>query len=181
MSNQPLKAQTQRAELGIDQQPLGKLQWVKRETLKANTYNPNHVARPEMKLLKTSILEAGWIAPIVARTDGEIVDGYHRWLASADKEVAALTDGYVPVVFLNRSPSQQRMDTIRINRARGSHAVLSMARIAGELIEMGISETELQERLGMDEEEVERLLDNSGMTVRVGSKVDFGKSWKPDL
>ena len=37
---------------------------------------------------------------------------------------------------------------------------------------------EIQELLGMEEEEVDRLYDNSGMTKR-GSKEEFNQGWKP--
>jgi ParB-like chromosome segregation protein Spo0J len=171
----------ERAKQGIEFQPVARVEWVPRERLRANSYNPNSVAPPEMRLLKLSILEAGWTQPIVARTDGEIVDGFHRWTVSADKEVSALTGGKVPVVWLNRSIEQQMMDTIRHNRARGSHRVLSMAQIVGELKARGLSDEELVKRLQMEDEEVERLADNSGMPARVGGKQGFGKAWMPDL
>lgn len=48
-------------------QPIDNFQWVDRELLKANTWNPNHVATPEMKLLKQSILEDGWATAIVVQ------------------------------------------------------------------------------------------------------------------
>ena len=53
-------------------QPLENLKWIKREDIKANKYNPNSVAPPEMELLKTSILEDGWTQPIVANSDGQL-------------------------------------------------------------------------------------------------------------
>src|SRR5258708_4407167 len=82
---------------GIISQPIGHVHWVKRSLLRANDYNPNHVAPPELALLKVSIMEDGWTQPIVIRKDYEIVDGFHRWTVSGDPEVSALTDGMVPV------------------------------------------------------------------------------------
>ena len=53
------------------------------ENIQANSYNPNHVAPPEMKLLYESIKEDGYTMPIVVYPLGngkyEIVDGYHRY------------------------------------------------------------------------------------------------------
>ena len=40
---------------GLDAQPVNTVQWVERSELKANDYNPNHVAPVELELLKTSI------------------------------------------------------------------------------------------------------------------------------
>ncbi|SDE58400.1 Chromosome segregation protein Spo0J, contains ParB-like nuclease domain [Priestia aryabhattai B8W22] len=164
---------------GIDNQPLNKIEWVDRERLHANGYNPNHVSPKEMRLLKISILEDGWTQPIVARTDGEIVDGFHRWTTSSDKEVSAMTGGKVPVVYLNVSMEHQMMSTIRHNRARGNHGVLKMADIVCHLVDNEkLSFEEVGKRLQMEEEEVDRLYDQSGMLVR-GSKEGFNTGWVP--
>lgn len=45
--------------------PVYNVQRVPVEKIRANAYNPNHVAPPEMKLLYKSILEDGYTMPIV--------------------------------------------------------------------------------------------------------------------
>ena len=70
-------------------QPLDNITWLHRDKLKANSYNPNRVAKPELKLLKLSIIEDGWTQPIVANKDYTIVDGYHRWTVSGEKEITS--------------------------------------------------------------------------------------------
>jgi ParB-like chromosome segregation protein Spo0J len=163
-------------------QPVSKVEWVAPSRLRANHYNPNHVAPPELGLLKISIIEDGWTQPIVARPDGEIVDGFHRYmLATNDKEIQAMTDGLVPVVWLApNDAAHQMMSTIRHNRARGTHGILKMAEIVRQLAgEMQISESEIMSRLGMEDEEVERLVDQGGMTKR-GSAAAFGNGWVPE-
>ena len=116
-------------------QPIDAVEWVARDTLTSNGYNPNHVARPELKLLKLSIMADGWTQPIVAREDGQIVDGFHRWTISADPEISALTNGLVPVVRLRPAleMADQMASTIRHNRARGQHGVIPMADIVTSL------------------------------------------------
>lgn len=62
-------------------EPVDCVQWVKQDLVKANDYNPNSVAPPEMELLHTSIKEDGYTQPIVVYAhDGiyEVVDGFHR-------------------------------------------------------------------------------------------------------
>jgi ParB-like chromosome segregation protein Spo0J len=161
-----------------EDQPISAVQWVDRNTLKANDYNPNKMAKTELGLLKTSIMEDGWTQPIVARLDGEIVDGFHRWTVSADPDVAKLGDGLVPVVFIKEiDPARQRMATIRHNRARGEHYVMSMADIVSELVnEHGLDMKEIQRRLGMEKEEVMRLLDRGEMVKRAGND-DYKQAW----
>lgn len=167
----------------IEDQPINDVLWVPRETVHANDWNPNKVAPPEMRLLELSLLEDGWTQPIVASEEKpdefEVVDGFHRWTISERKKVAALTDGFVPIVLTrNRGPEQRRLSTIRHNRARGTHAVIPMAEIVTTLVELGIEPTEIMKRLGMEEEEVSRLLDRGNMLERA-SVEDFGEAWSP--
>lgn len=167
---------------GKDSQPISGMRWMDPKKLRANSYNPNKVATPEMKLLKTSILEDGWTQPIVARPDGEIVDGFHRYtLGSTDRDIKAMTGGLVPVVVLeDADPAHQMMSTVRHNRARGSHAVLKMADIVRDLKDNSqLSDDEIQKRLSMEDEEVERLYDASGMIKR-GRAEGFNAGWEPD-
>ncbi len=175
---------TARVPTGIDRQPVSHVQWVDRDTLRANDYNPNRVAPPELDLLKRSILEDGWTQPIVIRDGGEIVDGFHRWLVSDDPEVRALTGGLVPVVPLRAEvdPVHQRMSTIRHNRARGTHAIARMADIVAELVEAGaLTDAVARERLGMEAEEVHRLAERGDMRQRAGrDEVRFDPAWIPD-
>ena len=54
------------------------------EKVKPNTYNPNSVAPPEMRLLYESIKIDGYTMPIVCYYSKEndiyvIVDGFHRY------------------------------------------------------------------------------------------------------
>ncbi|OUV76660.1 MAG: hypothetical protein CBC83_00135 [Flavobacteriales bacterium TMED123] len=162
-----------------DDQPISKIQWVKRETLKPNSYNPNRVASPELKLLKISILEDGWTQPIVANSDNEIVDGFHRWTVSKDPKIAEMTDGLIPVVFTApKNASHQKMSTIRHNRARGTHAVLDMSEIIQQMVEDGVSKQEIMERLQMEEEEVIRLASRAGIPAsKLINETDFSKAW----
>lgn len=167
--------------MGIKDQPVNNVVWRKRDELRANNYNPNNVAPPELKLLKLSILDDGWTQPLVISGD-EIVDGFHRWLVSDDKEIRKLTGGKVPTVelSLNGDKSRQMMSTIRHNRARGVHGVLPMSEIVAFLRDdAGLSSEEIEERLGMEWEEVDRLYDKGDM-LRRGAHGKFNAGWIPD-
>jgi ParB-like chromosome segregation protein Spo0J len=161
--------------------PVSSVRWVKLDTLKPNDYNPNYVAAPELELLIVSIVEDGFTQPIVTLPDGTIVDGFHRYRVSSDKRIADKYGGYVPVVVINVDPVHRKMSTIRHNRARGMHGVVPMAEIVRGMVEDGISIKDIRARLGMDEEEVVRLIDRAGMPQRMRERgaTEFGKEWVP--
>lgn len=161
--------------------PLANLQWLHRDLLKPNEYNPNKVAPPEMDLLKTSIMEDGWTQPIVANPDMTIVDGFHRWTTSGDPDVYAMTDGFIPVVVLEpKSKEHQQMSTIRHNRARGRHGVLEMGRIVHDLLSEGLTIREVCKRLSMEREEVLRLTNTQGVFSHPDIDKPFSKAWEPE-
>ena len=162
--------------------PLARVEWVDPTTLRANNYNPNKVFPPELELLKTSILADGWTQPVVARRDGDIVDGFHRWtLASTDPDVRAASESKVPVVYVDcADPAGQMMATVRHNRARGQHGVLKMGDIVRAAQAAGLSDDDICTGMGMELEELERLADLRGSPETAG-KESFGKGWIPDI
>ena len=153
---------------------------MERDLLRANEYNPNYVASPELDLLRVSLLTDGWTVPLVVSKDFEIIDGFHRWKIAGEPEIAAMSDGKIPVVILDVDPAEQRASTIRYNRARGTHAVTEMANLIRYLKDnLNIPDERIRKDFGMEQEEIERLYDNSGMVMR-GSMEDFNKGWVPE-
>jgi ParB-like chromosome segregation protein Spo0J len=167
-------------------QPISNVEWVSRDAIEPNDYNPNKQPPPEHKLLAVSILEDGWTQPIVVFDDGSgnkpvIVDGEHRWRVSGNPEIYELTNGKVPVVRILGSREHRMMSTIRHNRARGEHHVLPMADIVRALLEGGIDSESIQFLLQMEEEEVERLAERAGLPeVVTRNHGTFNKGWVPE-
>lgn len=142
--------------------PLASLQWVDRETLKPNDYNPNKVSRDNLDLLTQSILTNGWTLPIVVRPDYTIIDGFHRWTVSGEEPLHTKLGGKVPVVIVNHTDKADDMyGTITHNRARGTHLLEPMQAIVKELMDAGKSVKEISKQLGMKPEEIFRLSDFS--------------------
>ena len=155
-----------------DIQPIDQVQWLDREMLSPNDYNPNHVAKQELELLITSILDDGWVSPIIANSEmikGKypIIDGYHRWLVSNDLRLIAITGGQVPVVLLNKSRSENILATVRFNRARGEHSPVKMSELVAELDTLGLDDKAIANKLGMESEELTRLLDKRSAPERI--------------
>ncbi len=142
--------------------PLATLQWVDREKLKPNDYNPNKVSQENLKLLTQSILTNGWTLPIVVRPDMTIIDGFHRWTVSGQEPLRTRLGGMVPVVIVeHKEHSEDIYGTVTHNRARGTHLLEPMKAIVKELLGAGKTVEEIGKQLGMKPEEVFRLSDFS--------------------
>ncbi len=154
------------------------------EKIKPNTYNPNSVAPPEMKLLYESIREDGYTMPIVCYYSKDsdtyvIVDGFHRYRVMLEHpDIYEREKGKLPVSVIHKSLDQRMASTIRHNRARGSHNVDLMSNIVKELHELGRSDVWIAKHLGMDKDEVLRLKQVTGLAA-LFKDVQFGKAWQP--
>ena len=149
-----------------------------------NTYNPNKVAPPEMKLLYESIKEDGYTMPIVcyyskAQDLYVIVDGLHRWQVMRDyRDIYEREHGLIPVSVIDKPLSNRMASTIRHNRARGSHDVDLMSNIIKELHELGRSDNWISKHLGMGKDEILRLKQITGLAA-LFRDVKFGQAWRP--
>lgn len=157
--------------------PVMAVRMVPIEKLRANDYNPNSVAPPEMRLLRLSIEQDGYTQPIVTFHDAEddtyiIVDGFHRYRCA--REYFNLAE--VPVVVIDKPLADRVASTIRHNRARGTHAIQGMSQIVLNLRRDGWSEAKIGKHLGMDAEEVMRLLQASGLREAFANH-EFSRSW----
>ena len=128
--------------------PLATLQWVERDKLIPNSYNPNRVSKENLKLLTQSILSNGWTLPIVVRPDMTIIDGYHRWTVAGEEPLKTMLDGKVPVVIVDhKEHSEDIYGTVTHNRARGTHLLEPMKAIVKELLDDGKTVDEIGKQL----------------------------------
>lgn len=140
--------------------PLSSLQWVDRNLVKPNNYNPNKVSKENLKLLTQSILTNGWTLPIVVKPDFTIIDGFHRWTVSGQEPLFSMLGGMVPVVIVDHKDHNEDIyGTVTHNRARGVHMLEPMKAIVKELQAGGATVQEIGKQLGMRPEEIFRLSD----------------------
>ena len=157
---------------------------VPHEKVVPNTYNPNAVAPPEMKLLYEIIKEDGYTMPVVCYYDKEqdvyvIVDGFHRWRIMKDyPDIYEREKGLLPVSVIDKSLDYRMASTIRHNRARGAHDVDLMSNIVRELHDLGRSDAWISKHLGMEKDEILRLKQITGLAA-LFKDLDFGASWLP--
>lgn len=121
------------------------------DKLDPDPMNPNRVGGKLMAALRRDIEERGFVQPVVVRPvkGGRyvIVDGEHRWRVLSEQGAKA-----VPCVIDDASEDEARMRMLALNRLRGSFNPVELARTLRDLAGQ-MSESELIERLGMDEEE----------------------------
>lgn len=166
-------------------EPVDLVLWVPADDVRGNDYNPNKVAPPEMRLLEHSIRQDGYTQPIVTHREADgrrtVVDGYHR--TRVGKECRAVRERvkeYLPVTQINghRADSKDRMAaTIRHNRARGVHGVLSMVDLVAELLRQGWTDAEVAKELGMDADEVLRFKQNAGLP-ELFKDHEYSRAWE---
>ena len=162
--------------------PFETINWIDRNRVKPNDYNPNKVSKENLRLLTRSMIVNGWTLPIVVRPDMTIVDGFHRWMVTGpdwtytpkfkDKEIEELgidreivgktlfelLNGKVLIVIVKQNNEAGYMyGTITHNRARGTHLLEPMKAIVQRLIDSGKTVQEIGKHLGMRPEEVFRL------------------------
>lgn len=162
----------------IKNHPVSFVKWVPVDAVYANDYNPNKVAPPEMKLLKISIESDGFTQPIVVwktKEGYEVIDGFHRHLVGIE-----LGFTHLPVVVINEQ-REERTDriaaTIRHNRARGKHQISAMSDIVVELSKRNWSDKKIARELGMDQDEVLRLKQVTGLAELFANE-EFNEAWE---
>lgn len=167
--------------------PIDLVLWEPLESVKKNEYNPNSVAPTELKLLETSIAEDGYTQPIVTwiadNNVREIIDGFHRSkIARESKLVGDTLMGFVPVTTVRDrqvNKSNRMASTIRHNRARGTHSVDAMSEIVLELKARNWKDSRICKELGMEEDEVLRLCQISGL-AGLFNDAEFTRAWESD-
>ena len=115
--------------------PVARVQFIDVDKIEPNDYNPNAVAKNEMKLLEISIDHDGYTQPTVTIYDKErdkyvIVDGFHRYyVMKTSKLINERNGGKLPIVVLDKDINERMASTVRHNRARGKHSVSGMGNI----------------------------------------------------
>lgn len=150
-----------------------KIVYVAIDSVKPNSYNPNRQDEREFELLKLSMREDGFTAPIVVQEGtNEIVDGEHRWRAARD---IGITE--IPVVFTNMTLAQMRISTLRHNRAVGSEDVDLATDLLRDLRELGALDW-AQEALGIDDDQLQKLIDDVKAPDELAGE-EWSEAWVP--
>lgn len=163
-------------------QPIDLVRWVPLDAVTPNDYNPNSVARIEMRLLHTSIHHDGYTQPIVTIWDPDqqryvIVDGFHRYYTMrTNRDIYDACGGLLPIVVINKDINDRMASTVRHNRARGKHSVQGMSNMVFQMLENGWEDAEICNELGMNAEELLRLKHITGFS-KLFANTAYQRSW----
>lgn len=143
--------------------------------LVANDYNPNKMPKKEMQLLADCISTYGFLFPIIVNEENGkyiIVDGYHRY-----ETLKRLKSDKASVINLSINTEQRMQLTVLMNRIKGMHQVESMSNLVVKLSNLGLSDIEISNNLGMEAEEYLRLKQQLGIATYYKNH-EYSKSWE---
>lgn len=167
----------------LNNHPVNNVRWVPLEKVHANDYNPNSVAKNEMRLLYVSIKADGYTQPVVTVYDGDndryvIVDGFHRYsIMKLNADIRASTGGMLPIVVLNKDINDRMASTVRHNRARGKHSISGMANMVFSMLENGWKDSDICAEIGLEKDELVRIKHVTGFS-KLFENVDYRRSWE---
>ena len=99
------------------------------------------------------------------------------------KDIQKRVYGYLPVVTI-RETQENKGDriasTIRHNRARGKHRIDAMSEIVLDLKKRNWSDKKIAKELGMDQDEVLRLKQLTGL-AELFKNQDFSEAWEAEI
>ncbi|MBO7910890.1 MULTISPECIES: IbrB-like domain-containing protein [Vibrio] len=170
-------------ELIPDLPPACHVEMIPLDEIEANQYNPNKMAPPESKLLKTSMEKNGVTMPILVSCLNTsvkkyvVIDGFHRYQLLLNHPELQALKGYVPAVVLSLPEEKCMSTSVRHNLARGSHQVELTAALLIQLKDMGWTNHKICYELGMDKDEVLRLQQVTGLAAAFKDQ-DFSQAWE---
>lgn len=150
--------------------------------LKSPSWGATTLLRPEKNLLKLSLLESGWLQPIVVKSDDmTIIDGYHRWLIAQDDEKFIKKHGtLIPVIFHDVDDIDAMVIHVRLNRARGTQNVYALSKIVKKIVASSkYTEVDLGNILLMHDDEIDILLSSGLLKKKDWAKYDYSRAWVP--
>lgn len=157
------------------------IQTVNISSLRPADWRACYMFKPELRLLADSLADYGWISPIVARTDGTIVDGFSRWLvAQSDKRLVKKFGGEVPVMWVYCDEAEAMVMHVRLNRARGVMVAKNLSRLLKRVSRTGKwTSADVQAAVRMSNEEFDTLIDGSLIKSRALKEHEYSKAWVP--
>lgn len=143
-------------------------------------WSTTHILTPDIKLLYRSLLNYGWLSPIVVRKEDMcIIDGHSRW-AVATENSDVLVDGQIPVTIVDCDVANAIIMHIRLNRGRGNIVAKRLANAIERLVGLGYTdEVQLRTALMMTGDEYEVLSEPRLLKNKKFVSHEYSRAWVP--
>lgn len=159
-----------------------KIVQVQNKILQIPPWGATSILRPERMLLKTSMMEYGWLQPIIVRLiDNIIIDGYQRFLISIDEEkFSKRHSSMIPVIYQDIDEVEAIIMHIRLNRARGMVNSYALSRAIKRVVTSGkYEENDLSNLFLMHDDEIDLLMSDGLLKKKNWQKYEYSRAWVP--
>ncbi len=158
------------------------ISFVDNRKLKVSKWGVGSILRPDKMLLKESMIEYGWVQPIVVKkSDEAIIDGYQRYLISIEEDKFVKKYGrLVPVIYKDVDEVEAIILHIRLNRARGAVNSYALSRAVKRLISSGkYDDNDLSNLFLMHDDEIDLLMSDGLLKKKNWQKYEYSRAWVP--
>jgi ParB-like chromosome segregation protein Spo0J len=145
-------------------------------------WRATYVLKPDLRLLTESMIDYGWIQPIVVRKrDMMIIDGNYRWqLVCENKKVRQSCGAKVPVIIVDVDDADAMLMHIRLNLGRGRTLGERMSKCIKQIVRSGkYTEGEVRSMLKLQREEMDLMMDGSLLKKRNIADYTYSPAWVP--
>jgi|LakMenEpi03Aug12_release.lakeMendotaPanAssembly.Ray.scaffolds.fasta_scaffold675918_2 ParB-like chromosome segregation protein Spo0J len=150
--------------------------------LRPATWRSTYILKTDQKVLSESLRKYGWVSPIIASVNGNvIIDGHERWLIAADDpEIVKRDKGLVPVTWVDCDDIEAMIMHVRLNRGRGQLYAKSLSSLLKKIVRSrAYDQRTLGRMLGMSNDEVDLLFDGGLLKSRKVKDHVYSKAWIP--
>jgi len=150
-------------------------------SIKPAPWRVNYVLKPDMQLLKISMIEYGWLQPIIVQeSTGEIIDGFHRWLVAQDKDFWKKYGDDVPVIYRDVDNIDAMIMHVRLNRARGDIFAKPFSKLIRTIVVSDkYSTDDVADMLNMSADEFDLMVTGGLLKQRKIPQHQYSKAWVP--
>jgi hypothetical protein len=159
-----------------------KIEMVNGEYLNEAPWRTTYILKPDQKVLAGSLLDYGWLSPIVVQERSNmIIDGHERWLIAGDeKKIARRDKGCVPVLWVDCDDVEAMIMHIRMNRGRGSIQAKKLSILFKQITRTGkYDKQELKKIFTMSIDEMDLLFDGGLIKSRKLDQHVYSRAWVP--
>lgn len=160
----------------------GEMEWVDPSTLNMAPWRTTYILKPDLQVLARSIEDYGWLQPlIVQKSTNMIIDGSYRWQISKSlHKLSKITEGNIPVIFIDCDEIEAMIMHVRLNRSRGEVVAKKLSRIIQQVLRSRkYSEPDIKRMLVMHMDEIDLMVDGTMLKDKKISEHKYSSAWVP--